>query len=60
MELKDLVGTHMLSGIKRGKGFYGHTWCGEKEEVQFVAFRCANDAEMCEVCWERYRNGGRT
>ena len=21
---------------------------------------CANDAEMCEICWERYRNGGRT
>lgn len=39
MDLKDLVGIHSLTGIKRGRGLYLENFCGYKEETEFVAFR---------------------
>ena len=39
MELKDLVGFHSLTGVRRGRGLYHEDWNGAKEESEFVAFQ---------------------
>lgn len=39
MELKDLVGFHKLTGVKRGRGLCHKDWRGIKEEAEFVAFQ---------------------